>query len=403
MLTHPTPIFIEQFNLQRLEIESWLHEQFKDICPPFYASVDLRESEFKIAPVDVNLYPAGFNNLSKQDHSKATQALRQAIQYQISSHCKRLLIIAEHHTRNLYYLENIVSLQSLIQELGIEVKVSMLSEEPYTLTTLSGKILSLEVAKKKNDKLVVGDFIPDGIILNADLAGGLPDILVDIQQPIAPSPHLGWYQRLKSYYFKKYEEVCKKFAEDLGWDHWLINSCFSYCDQVDFTVPDKNKDLIEKAEHLLNTIAEKYYLYGVQQKPYLVIKADSGSYGMGVLSIEDIQELEHLSHKRRQHMTKTKGNRRIKRVILQEGVPTITRHKQLTADPVLYLIGSSVVGGFYRVHQTQNNRANLNTPGMELIPMVLHKHTENKTVYAYTVMARLAMLAAAFEAQSLLT
>lgn len=45
-------------------IERWFRLQFIEHTAPFYSSVDLRNSGFKLAPVDTNLGPAGFNNLN---------------------------------------------------------------------------------------------------------------------------------------------------------------------------------------------------------------------------------------------------------------------------------------------------------------------------------------------------
>jgi glutamate--cysteine ligase len=45
------------------EIERWLRGQWQEHTPPFYGSVDLRNAGFKLAPVDMNLFPGGFNNL----------------------------------------------------------------------------------------------------------------------------------------------------------------------------------------------------------------------------------------------------------------------------------------------------------------------------------------------------
>ena len=55
-------------------IEHWLRAQWQEHTPPFYSSVDLRNSGFKIAPVDTNLYPGGFNNLSREMLPLAVQA-----------------------------------------------------------------------------------------------------------------------------------------------------------------------------------------------------------------------------------------------------------------------------------------------------------------------------------------
>ena len=47
-------------------IEHWLRGQWTEHTAPFYASVDLRNSGFKLAPVDTNLFPGGFNNLNPE-------------------------------------------------------------------------------------------------------------------------------------------------------------------------------------------------------------------------------------------------------------------------------------------------------------------------------------------------
>ena len=47
-------------------IERWFRLEWQEHTPPFYCSVDLRNSGFKLAPVDTNLYPGGFNNLAPE-------------------------------------------------------------------------------------------------------------------------------------------------------------------------------------------------------------------------------------------------------------------------------------------------------------------------------------------------
>ncbi|HEX7402669.1 MAG TPA: glutamate--cysteine ligase, partial [Usitatibacter sp.] len=51
---------------ERPEIERWFRTQWLEHDVPFYASVDLRNSGFKLAPVDTNLFPGGFNNLNPE-------------------------------------------------------------------------------------------------------------------------------------------------------------------------------------------------------------------------------------------------------------------------------------------------------------------------------------------------
>ena len=52
------------------DIEHWFRQNWQEHTPPFYGSVDLRNSGFKLAPVDMNLFPGGFNNLSEDDATR---------------------------------------------------------------------------------------------------------------------------------------------------------------------------------------------------------------------------------------------------------------------------------------------------------------------------------------------
>jgi glutamate--cysteine ligase len=56
---------LEQRMLESMPaIERWFRLEWMEHTPPFYTSVDLRNSGFKLAPVDTNLFPGGFNNLT---------------------------------------------------------------------------------------------------------------------------------------------------------------------------------------------------------------------------------------------------------------------------------------------------------------------------------------------------
>ena len=65
-----TKLSSELFNLENYiinhscDIEHWFRMQWLEHTAPFYASVDLRNSGFKLTPVDTNLFPGGFNNLN---------------------------------------------------------------------------------------------------------------------------------------------------------------------------------------------------------------------------------------------------------------------------------------------------------------------------------------------------
>ena len=55
-------------------IERWFRLEWMEHTPPFYTSVDIRNAGFKLAQVDTNLYPGGWNNLTPEMLPLAVQA-----------------------------------------------------------------------------------------------------------------------------------------------------------------------------------------------------------------------------------------------------------------------------------------------------------------------------------------
>lgn len=389
-------------------IETWFRKQWRDTPPPFYASVDLRNSGFKLAPIDTNLFPAGFNNLDETCIPLAIVAAQDVVEKLIPN-CSNILLIPEDHTRNRYYFENLAVLRDILQKAGFTVRIGSSSKEFKTTKRYRGLLhtITIEPVIRDHDRVVLNDFDPCVILLNHDLANGIPELLKDIRQPIIPAVQLGWHQRLKSQHFAHYRTLAREFAEYLGFDPWLIQAFASDCDHVDLVNHADDDRLIQKTKVLLDQIQAKYQQYQISCEPYAVIKADSGTYGLGVLTIDDPEQLRNLNRKKRMKMASTKGNRPIGRVLLQEGVYTAETWHGATAEPVVYLLGQHVVGGFYRVHRTRNNRENLNSPGMRFESMPFTKacntpeqtqfHRAENRFYVYGVIARLAVLAAARE------
>ena len=108
-----------------MNIESWFRKQWIKYPAPFYSSIDLRNSGYKIAPVDTNLFPAGFNNLDKNLDFLYISAVQHVLE-RISPALTKVLIISENHTRNKFYLSSIDSLSNIIRKAGYEVIVSSL-------------------------------------------------------------------------------------------------------------------------------------------------------------------------------------------------------------------------------------------------------------------------------------
>ncbi|WCR54154.1 MAG: hypothetical protein PG981_001176 [Wolbachia endosymbiont of Ctenocephalides orientis wCori] len=57
-------------------VDNWFEEKFSSLVLPFYSSIDFRNSGYKIAPVDANLFPAGFNNLNEESRKIAAALVK---------------------------------------------------------------------------------------------------------------------------------------------------------------------------------------------------------------------------------------------------------------------------------------------------------------------------------------
>ena len=378
------------------QIEGWFRNQWLKYPAPFYSSIDIRNSGFKISPVDTNLFPAGFNNLNKDFESLYVTAAKHSLDI-LNTKIDKILIIPEDHTRNLHYKESLSYLSKLIKKAGFEVVVS----EPNINNTRFKNINSI---------LEYDGFIPDAILLNNDLSNGIPSFLDGVKQVILPSKNIGWTMRSKTEHFSYYSDVCTNFSNLLDIDSWLIEPEFRNCGEINFKTKQGEDCLIHHAEKLLNIIADKYDKYNIKEKPYIMIKADSGTYGMGVISIDNITQIKNLNRKQRNKMLTTKGNILPDKVILQEGVYSYeqTKESNNVAEPVIYSFSNYLIGGFYRTHENKRNNESLNSPGMTFHPIPLNDicispnsnlplDSQINRYYVYGVIARLAILAAAKE------
>ena len=383
-----------------MNIEAWFRKQWIKYPAPFYTSIDLRNSGYKIAPVDTNLFPAGFNNLDSDLDFLYIAAVQHALE-RISPTLAKVLIISENHTRNKFYLSSIDSLSNIIRKAGYEVKVSSMLDSDGNIN---------ELLANKNNMLTYDGFIPDAILLNNDLSDGIPDILDNIVQPILPDKNLGWTKRSKTIHFEYYTDVISNFSRLLDIDSWLLEPLFRNCGEIDFKTKQGEDCLVHHASRLLTLIQEKYNEYDIQEDPYIMIKADSGTYGMGIMKVKSIDELLNLNRKQRTKMLKTKGGNKVDKVILQEGIYSNEKLKPSNhvAEPVIYSFGSNLVGGFYRLHDSKSNSENLNSPGMTFLPIPFKdaciNPSDSETIYSdtnkfyiYGVIARLAILAASKE------
>src|SRR5471032_2271998 len=360
-------------------IERWFRLEWQEHTPPFYCSVDMRNAGYKLAPVDTNLFPGGFHNLATEMLPLSVQAGMAAID-KYCPDARNLLVIPELHTRNPTYLQNVARLMQIFRQTGLHVRLGSLSPEITQPTPLA---------------------LPDGI----------PDILQNIhEQSLLPPLHAGWALRRKSNHFAAYDEVAKKFGKLIGVDPWMLNPFYAKCGEVDLMCGEGEDCLAANVDALLAKIRKKYKEYGIKdQKPFVIIKPDAGTYGMGIMTIKDASEIKDLSPAQRARMAVVKDGKAVTDIIIQEGVPTFESIKDAVAEPVVYMIDRYVVGGFYRIHAEKGIDQNLNAPGSQFVPLAFaqqHAIPDLKAkpgtaapnrFYVYGVVARLALLAASLE------
>ena len=373
---------IEQVALHRDNIYQWLraHEYKTEL--PLYSSVDIRDAGFKRAVVDTNLFPAGFNNLCEHGRADSVGLMREAILRRVP-HCRAVLIIAEEHTRNTWYLENIRILRDIIAEAGFRAVIAtfLYVQPPFCqaattnyveLTTATGHPVDIYCLKNILEHIADGTQSFDLIILNNDLTAGIPDILRNANVPIYPALQAGWHARQKSHHFAHTAELMEEFSRLTGLDGWLFSCRDAVVDNIDINADSDRARLMDSASDLFRRISEKYAQYAIGEKPYIVIKSDFGTYGMGVLPIEDPADIARLNRADRNRLRKGKGARVISRYLLQEGIPTIHTIDKAVSEVVIYQIANKFVGGFYRSHAGKTNRDNLNSPGMDFKKMCPH-------------------------------
>ena len=398
-------------------IERWFRLEWMEHTPPFYSAVDIRNAGFKLAPVDTNLFPGGWNHLTAQMLPLAVQAAQAAIE-KICPEARNLLVIPENRSDNTFYLANIAQLVRIFHMAGLNVRVGSIDpaiKSPRTIELPNGDAVTLEPVVRTKRRLGIKNFDPCTILLNNDLMAGTPGILEDLhEQYLLPPVHAGWSIRRKSNHFRSYEEIAKRFGKLLGIDPWLINPMSTRAEDVDLTTGVGLDDVAGHVDAMLAKVRRKYKEYGINEKPFVVVKADDGSHGMGVTTVRDAKDFEAFGRQLRERNLPAGEGPGLGShdVIIQEGVLTQERVHDSVAEPVIYMMDRYVVGGFYRVHAGRSTDETLNLPGASFVPLAfsdsahLPQHgakpgaSAPNRFYMYGVIGRLAMVAASYEMEA---
>ncbi len=396
-------------------IERWFRLEWMEHTPPFYSSVDVRNAGFKLSPVDTNLFPDGWNNLTPEMLPLGVQAAMAAIE-KICPEARNLLVIPENGNHSSFYLANLAQLQRIFNMAGLNVRMGSIDpaiKKPTTFELQSGETLTLEPVIRGKRRLGLKDFDPCTILLNNDLTAGVPGILEDVhEQYLLPPLHAGWPTRRKSTHFKCYEEVAKRLGKLLGVDPWLIYPLFDRCENVNLSESAGLDSLQSQVDAVLTRVKRKYKEYGIKEKPFVVVKADHGTHELGIVTVRDGKDM-HVLQDRIQTLSKGRKTPLLAHdFLVQEGVQTQERVNDAVAEPVIYMMDRYVVGGFYRVHAGRGIDENLNAPGAGYVPLAFEHSTQlpqpgvkpgasvPNRFYMYGVVGRLAMLAASYELEA---
>ncbi len=395
------PSFLSTLNIlcsqRAADVTSWFAEAYHGQVIPIYSSVDIRNAGFKIAPVDTNLFPAGFNNIPPEGLKRAAAAFAKQIK-SLTLPSSRLLIISENHDRNRPYVDNLTHLVALGEQAGMEVRVGrfdLQEKDGFLMEGTGDNSITAESLTRRNQRLTTADgFTPDAVLLNNDLSAGVPELLQDIEQPVLPSPSLGWHQRRKSIHFESYQRIADDFAKAFDLDGWLFSTVTERCGKINFKEKQGLECVALRVDKTLHSIRHKYALYGIDRTPYVYVKADSGTYGMGIMTVRSGEEVYDINKKIRNKMNVIKEGVSNTEVIIQEGIPTMDAVDGDAAEPVVYLVGGEPVGKVWRINEGRGEEASLNAGGMRFLPF-------DEAAFAAEsglgLIARLATLASAYE------
>lgn len=393
------------------DINDWIREHTRNLPLPFYASADIRDSGVKAACVDLNIFPAGFNNICNNLALRAVAPVREYLCHYFGERSfSRVLIVPEAHTRNPFYNSNLSRLQALVEAAGLSVDIAAMPTEDgavtHALLTAEEEEIHLTQVQRHDDTLCDETGTPyDWILLNNDLSAGPLPFIENITQPVLPPACLGWHKRKKSLFYSCLEKCITAFATTFDFDPWLLLPYTIQVENVDFTCDDDRERVADAVDQIQQKVRKKYTEYAANEVSTVFVKNDAGTYGIGIMVVDDPNEVRTMNRKAKNKMAVGKGNIRIRDVVVQEGVRTRTITQGSVSEEVIYLIGQHVIGAFLRANPQRDDSDNLNARGMEffqycdLIPATQHGACmcTRESQFVYYLLAQLSVVAAAHE------
>ena len=341
-------------------------QKSKSCVFPIYTSVDIRDAGFKVAPVDANIYPAGFNNICDMDKEHAPDILRDYILKHYGLSCQNILLLTEENTTNLFYWDNVWAIMTMIENAGFDCQVGFPVNHASIsqILSASGRQINLcQLSHNKAGHLTADGIVPDLIISNNDFTKTY-SLLQNKNYPLNPPQEMGWHNRKKYDHFSIYNQLSSEFCSLIDIDPWFFKIETKLINQFSWKDNQSLEKLANSVQVMIDHLQREYDKRQIKSNAFVFIKSNSGTYGMGVTQVTSGRDVLHWNSKMRQKMRRGKGGVEIMQLIIQEGIPSSIRDDEgLVAEPVIYMIGSELVGGFLRTHSLKSDRENLNSPG----------------------------------------
>lgn len=395
----------ENYCQKNNRLVDWYLKRKSGLAHPIYSSYDIRDAGFKISNVDANIYPAGFNNICPTDKESAVGVMQHYLKDHYGTNLKRIVLLTEEHTNNAFYWENVYSIQTLLKESGFEVRLAIPRQlqAPMKVTSATGHELTVENGYGNGP--MMSEFKPDLVISNNDFSESHEEWSKSHGYAVNPPRELGWYQRKKSRYFHFYNQLVEDFSKACDIDPFFLNVQTELFEHFDMSDDNSMHVLAEKVDGMIERLRGEYQKRNISEAPVLFVKNNAGTYGLGVTRVTSGAEILEWNNKARKKMKAAKGGRDVVEVIIQEGIPTRVQAEGATAEPVIYMIGCQLAGGFLRTHGEKSNTESLNSPGAVYKRLCVSDLNISlnaaplENVYGWS--ARLGLLAIAMEAKEM--
>jgi glutamate--cysteine ligase len=399
------PLVHQKICLHYDKLLSWYEAKTSKLAYPIYSSYDVRDAGYKVGIVDANIFPAGFNNICPTDLEESPQLFKSYLEKHYSPVPKKILLVTEEHTQNSYYWENVLTIKHLIEQAGFSVLVGIprMMAAPLELESASGR--KIQVHSAFPDNPIVKIFAPDLIVSNNDFSEAKEDWARDVELAINPPRELGWYQRKKSNFFQFYNQLVAEFCAIAELDPFLLQVRTEEFKDFDITNDESVSLVAHRVDAMIAEMRKAYAERGIEQEPFIFVKNNSGTYGLAVLKVTSGEEFKTLNYKSRKKMKAAKGGRDVEEVVIQEGIPSVVRADGATAEPVIYMVGCRLAGGFFRTHKEKSDSESLNSPGAVYKRMCISdlsiRLSECPCENVYGWASKLALLAISYEGEQL--